>query len=402
MWDTKTLEELKNRALPRLREEILALNDALALHPELGSREFESSRRIVALLRGHGLEVEYPFGGLETAFRARINPRAKRRAAFLAEYDALPELGHACGHCASGSASVMAALALYGIREELDAGIDLIGTPDEELLGRKAHLADAGVFNGYDFAAMVHMGPYSVVTTPFLALDGTTIKFFGVPSHAAMAPEQGRNALNAARLFFDAVDMMRQHIISEARIHGYIKRGGSASNVVPDFAEIEFLSRAPRRAQLNDITAWVYDCARAAALATRTRCEISLCGPPYHDLYISPAGEQLLKSCFTELGIETTGGQGSGSSDIGNVDYICPAFHPMMGIGQPAFCHTAEFARAMTGPGAHRAIVDSAKLLLTLVFKLYGDAATLAEVQRQHREYRGNPAAAPGERRGDL
>ena len=389
MWNKETLEELKGPGLSRLTGEILALSDWMALHPELGSQEFESSRKIVELLRNHGLAVEYPFGGLATAFRARINPHAKRRAALLAEYDALPELGHACGHCASGSASVMAALALHGIREQIDAGIDLIGTPDEEILGRKAFLADAGIFNEYDFAAMVHMGPYSMAKTSFLALDGTTIKFFGLASHAAMAPEQGRNALNAARLFFDAVDMMRQHIIPEARIHGYIKRGGSASNVVPDFTEIEFLSRAPQRAQLNDITAWVYDCARAAALATRTRCEISLCGPPYHDLFISPAGEKIVSECFAELGIGITESQASGSSDIGNVDYICPAFHPMMSIGQALLCHTAEFGRAMTGAGVHRAIVDSAKLLLSLIFKLYGDPAALAELQRQHREYRG-------------
>lgn len=384
------LQRLYSSVLPALYPEACALNDYLAEHPELSGGEYESSKRIVGLLRKHGLTVEYPFAGLDTAFKSQINPDAPRRAALLAEYDALPDVGHACGHCASGSASVLAFLTLKEIAEELNFGIDLIGTPDEEVHGGKCYMADKGVFDGYDFAMMAHMSGANASLISFIALDGMLIKFHGTPAHAAQAPQEGRNALNAARLFFDAVDMMRQHIIPEARLHGYIRRGGSASNVVPDYAEVEFLTRAPMRKQLDEITAWVHDCAKAAALATRTRYEIEGYGLPFHDLYISPAGLDLMEECFAELGMESARDQVGmvGSSDIGNVDYICPAFHPLVGIGRPLQVHTYEFGAAMTDGLTHQAIDNAAKLLLNLTLKLYGDPQRLTEVKKQHQEYR--------------
>lgn len=376
--------------LPRFEREACALSDYLAGHPELSGQEYESSKRIAELLRGHGVTVEYPFAGQDTAFKAQINPNAACRAALLAEYDALPEIGHACGHCASGSASVLAFLALRELAEELDFGVDIIGTPDEELHGGKCRMAEDGVFDGYDFAALAHMGGANAALISFIALDGMVVKFHGAPAHAAQAPQEGRNALNAARLFFDAVDMMRQHIIPEARLHGYIRRAGSASNIVPDYAEIEFLTRAPMRKQLDDITAWVHDCARAAALATRTRCEIEEFGMPFHDLYISPAGLDLMEECFAELGMESVRGRVGmvGSSDMGNVDYICPAFHPIVSIGRPLPHHTRDFGAAMTDELTHQAISDAARVLLGIVVKLCGDPERLAEVKKQHREYR--------------
>lgn len=388
--DASVAENLLGTALPALAPEVMRLNDSLAANPEIGGEEVESVRRITELLRSRGLEVEVPFAGLDTAFRARINPEAPRRAALLAEYDALPEVGHACGHCASGSASVLAFLALHELRDRLDFGIDLIGTPDEEMLGRKCDMADAGIFDGYDFAAMVHMAGQSTVEADFIALDARTFRFLGAPAHAAQAPELGRNALNAARLFFDATDMMRQHIIPEARLHGIITKGGTASNVVPELAEVQFLSRAPRRKDLGEITAWVEDCARAAALATRCECEIEELSPSFHELYVSKPGAALMYECFEELGLPlATEGSTSGSSDIGNVDYRCPAFHPMMGIGQNLAVHTHEFSAAMTDERTHEAIRNAASLLLLMVTKLYADPARLEEVRAAHKAYRG-------------
>ncbi|MDL2263778.1 amidohydrolase [Synergistaceae bacterium OttesenSCG-928-I11] len=383
-----SLEKKMLDSLGDYENEIFALNDYMAEHPEIGSREFESSKRIVELLRAYGMEVEYPFAGLPTAFRARINPGAKRRAALMAEYDALPEIGHACGHCASGSASVMAALALHDLQHELDFGIDLIGTPDEEMTGGKCYMADDGVFDGYDFAAMVHMGATTGFMSNIIALDGMLIRYRGVPAHAAGAPEKGRNALNAARLFFDAVDMMRQHVIPEARLHGYIRNGGSASNVVPEYSEIEFLSRAPMRKDLNDITEWVRECAHAAAMATRTKVEIEVLGKPFHDMYVSPPGAALITRIYGEMGLVMEERKGSGSSDVGNVDYVCPAFQTLMGIGQDLGTHTHEFGCAMTDPRTHTAIVNAAAFLLKLVAKLYADPALLESIQEAHRKYR--------------
>lgn len=388
--DEKTLKSLLLGKTEAYTEEVFGLNDYMAQNPETGSEEYKSSAAIVRLLREHGIETEYPFAGFETAFIGRINPEKKNRMALLTEYDALNGIGHACGHCASGSGSVLAALVFGEARDRLDFGVDIIGTPDEEISGIKCLMADKGVFDGYDFAIMVHMGGCTAAKVDFIALDGLGFKWHGQPAHAAGAPEKGRNALNAARLFMDATDMMRQHVIQEARLHGFIKNGGEASNVVPDFAEIEFLTRAPKRSDLNDITAWVKDCARAAALATRTEVEMFPVGAPFHELYVSELGRSLMESCFEDMGLAYEKDSAmTGSSDIGNVDYRCPAFHPVVGIGKPYDPHTREFAEEMTKPGTHTAIVNAAEMMLRMAAKLYGNPELMQQLKAEHKAYRG-------------
>lgn len=388
--DEKTLKSLLLGKTEAYTEEVFGLNDYMAQNPETGSEEYKSSAAIVRLLREHGIETEYPFAGFETAFIGRINLEKKNRMALLTEYDALNGIGHACGHCASGSGSVLAALVFGEARDRLDFGVDIIGTPDEEISGIKCLMADKGVFDGYDFAIMVHMGGCTAAKVDFIALDGLGFKWHGQPAHAAGAPEKGRNALNAARLFMDATDMMRQHVIQEARLHGFIKNGGEASNVVPDFAEIEFLTRAPKRSDLNDITAWVKDCARAAALATRTEVEMFPVGAPFHELYVSELGRSLMESCFEDMGLAYEKDSAmTGSSDIGNVDYRCPAFHPVVGIGKPYDPHTREFAEEMTKPGTHTAIVNAAEMMLRMAAKLYGNPELMQQLKAEHKAYRG-------------
>lgn len=388
------IQALKAALLEKIREyqtSAFDLSDGMAREPEIGLQEYKSSAAIVQLLRGSGMEVEYPFAGFETAFRGRICPERKRRMALLAEYDALRGLGHACGHCASGSSSVLAALAFQALREEYDFGVDIIGTPDEEFSGLKANMADMGIFDPYDFVAMVHMGPNTTAEVNYIALDALGIRWHGRPAHAAGEPWSGKNALNAARLFFDAIDMMRQHIIPDARIHGFIKNGGEASNIVPDLTEVEFLTRAPRRRDLDEITEWVRDCARAAAMATKTEAEIFSIGPSYYELYVSDLEKRAIENCFRELGLDFVSGKtaGAGSSDIGNADYRCPALHPVMSIGKPYTCHTNEFAEAMLSEETHQAIVNAASLLITLTVNLYGNPESLRAIQEDHKSYRG-------------
>ncbi len=387
------MDQLKEKLLHRIRAYAplaVELSDGMAREPETGLQEYKSSAAIVSLLRGHGIPTECPFAGFETAFIGRIAPERKRRMALLAEYDALRGLGHACGHCASGSASVLAALAFQDFRDEYDFGVDIIGTPDEEFTGTKCLMANQGIFDGYDFVAMVHMGPETRATAQFIALDGIGVKWHGKPAHAAAQPWTGRNALNAAYLFMNMTDAMRQQIIPEARIHGIIKNGGAASNIIPELAEVEFLTRAPRRKDLDGITAWVEDCARAAALATQTEAEIFPLCEPFHELYNSPLKTEATLRCFRELGLEFTEEPGlNGSSDIGNADYRCPAFHPIMGIGKPYSVHTQEFADAMPTPETHQAIVSAASVLAVLTANLYAEPETLRAIQDDHRAYRG-------------
>lgn len=185
------MEQLKKALRAQIEEyKTLAfeLSDQMAREPEIGSQEYKSSAAIVKLLRDHGVEVEYPFAGYRTAFRGQICPERKVRMALLAEYDALRGLGHACGHCASGSGSVLAALAFQAFRDEYLFGVDIIGTPDEEYIGTKIGMAEKGIFDGYDFVAMVHMGPQTTAEVQFIALDGIGARWHGKPAHAAGEP----------------------------------------------------------------------------------------------------------------------------------------------------------------------------------------------------------------------
>ena len=386
MWSKELQDRMWNEIIPSLEKELFQVNDHIARNPEIGSAEFETSALLVKTLRSHGVEVEYPFGGLPTAFRAILHPEGKKKAAWLAEYDALPGIGHGCGHCASGTASLLAFLAVKEVEEAFpDVRIDLIGTPDEEWGGGKVLLQKQGIFDDYDFAAMVHMNGKNQAKVDFYALDGMEFRFHGHPAHAAASPEKGRNALNAVRLLFDSTDMMRQHVIKEAILSGYIKEGGKASNIVPDYACANFVTRAPKRSQLDDITAWVKDCARAAALATRTTVEILPDGVDYDGYSVGPKKEKLMEECFRALGLSVSPADGGcGSSDIGNVSSVCLTFHPMMSIGQDLEPHTHEFAAAMTDERTHRAISNAGKYLLELTRRLFSDEALLAQLKEEH------------------
>ena len=195
-----------------------------------------------------------------------------------------------------------------------------------------------------------------------------------------------RNALNAVRLLFESTDMMRQHVIKEAIISGYISDGGKAANIIPDETRAVFITRAPRRHQLNDITSWVKDCAKAAAMATRTEVEILPAGEDYDDYFTGPLKEEVMDTCFHSLGLEVVRpeSQGNGSSDIGNVATACAAFHPCMGIGAGLVPHTYEFAKAMTTPAVHAAILNSAKFLLELTYRLFTDEELLDKIKKEH------------------
>ncbi|TJX14415.1 M20 family metallopeptidase [Tissierella creatinini] len=370
--------------------DILELNDYMADNPEISSNEFNSSRRMVDLLREKGLEVEFPFAGIETAFKATINNGKKRKAAILVEYDALRGLGHACGHCASGSISLLAGLLLNDIKDKIDAQIDIIGTPDEEMAGAKVLMANNGIFNGYDFAIMIHMNNKSYMYSKSLALDSYEFEFFGKPSHAAASPWDGNNALNAMRLFFDALDMMRQHVKPDVRIHGVIKSGGEAANIIPNYSMAEFNVRSEHRAYLDYVSQWVMDCARAAALATRTTLKVRQRGEKYNEQIENKLGCRILEEIYRDLGIETCDGRNivGGSSDIGNVDYICPVLQPYLSIGEDYGIHTVEFANAMKTPKTHEKILKGGEIIASFIYKIYNEPDLLEEMISEHKKAR--------------
>ena len=363
-------------------DEIIALNDFMADNPEIGGEEYRASKRMVQLLENHGIPVEYPFAGMDTAFRGIINKGKGRKAAILVEYDALRGLGHACGHCASGSLSILAALILNDLKERIPAEIHVIGTPDEEMHGGKVPMVKAGVFNGMDFALMIHMSNKNALFSKFLALDAYRFTFHGKSAHASSIPWEGRNALNSMRLFFDAMDMMRQHLKDDVRLHGYIVKGGDASNIIPHYTEAEVLVRAASRNYLDQVSKWVMDCAQAAALATRTTWNVEEIGEKYDSLWRNISGEKVLENIYRDLGLALvdTSQETGGSSDIGNVSSVCPAFHPYLDIGKDLNAHTQEFAQAMKTKRTHRAIALGGEIIARFVMDVYSIPGAIEEI----------------------
>lgn len=356
---------------------LTALNDDLADHPEVSGQEFETSRKLVELLRGYGYQVDYPYAGLPTAFRAVYGPGGhSHRIAILTEYDALPEIGHACGHCLSGSISLLAALALRGLQDTLDVDIHLVGTPVEETDGAKCGMVERGVFDGYDMAVMVHLYNSNLLAPSLQALACYEYTFHGKAAHASAAPWEGVNALNAVQLMFHAIDMMRQHVKADAQFHGVVRDGGRAPNIVPETASAEFFVRALDKGYLRQLVERVDRCAEGVAIATGTTWEKRETACVYDNLKPNATGTAVLAEIYEELGLPLNGDPNKifGSSDAGNVSFVCPAFHPCLQVvDADVAIHTRAFAEAMKTDRAHRALADGARIIARMTAKVFGD-----------------------------
>ena len=382
---TNTFSDLCKSFAP----DAFAINYTLAKNPELSSHEFETVKTIGAVLEKYGMDVTYEFCNLPTAFKASPvkvdNP--KGRLAILCEYDALPEVGHACGHCASGSMSVLAALTLRKMQQDgvaFNMDIDIIGTPDEEATGCKVDMCNAGVFKDYDLAIMVHLdGEETRPNSQFLALDCFRARYHGKPAHAAGEPWNGINAVNGVQLAIHAMDMMRQQVRPETRIGTWIIAGGTASNVIPEFGELEVTVRHTERDYLNGLSEQIKKIFEGAALCTGTTVDIEFYGNPYDDMNQNQRGTLLIEDVMTDMGIDFKPGPADigGSSDIGNVSYQCAAFHPKLRLsGDDKVCHSKEFAAAMLEPTIEQTILDGANIIGRTLLRLVENPAVLEEI----------------------
>lgn len=377
-------EKIKDRIISEIdkyKDELIELNNYLADHPEISGEEFESSRKIVELLNKYGYQTEYPFMGIETAFRGIYGENNhKHKVAILVEYDALPGIGHACGHCLSGSISILAGLISRELQDELDVDIHLIGTPDEEEDGAKAYMAEDGLFEQYNMAIMVHLYNKNIVMPKFQALVTYTYEFSGKAAHASAAPWEGKNALNGVQLMLHAVDMMRQHSKQDAQFHSVIRDGGKSPGIVPDKSSLEIYIRAESKKYLEELMKIIDDCARGAAIATQTTWEKHAPDDLYYlDLRPNETGEEKLREVFKELDIPENGDKNIifGSSDIGNVSYKCPAFHPCLQVVDEAPIHTVEFEQAMKTTRAYDALASGAELIALYIAKIFSDEETI-------------------------
>lgn len=354
------------------------LNYEIANDPELSGQEYHACARHVAACRSLGMDVEEHFSGQPTAYKAVVKqPRQPAlRVGILAEYDALPEIGHGCGHSAGGAVSFLAAAAFHAM-PDLPVAVDLFGTPDEELHGGKVPMCEQGVFKDYDLVLMVHMS--SCETTPnsrFLALDDYRVRFHGQTAHAAAHPWEGRNALNGATLSLHAIDMLRQHVLPDTRIGMYIVNGGTASNVIPDFAELECCIRHTTRTYLDQVVKRIMNCFAGAALATETTYEVEQVGYKYDDLIWNETATEVVRQVLREMKIPFVEPGIGGSSDIANISHQCPVLHLHLAMGDTFYPdHSREIADLVKSKTIEPVIVQGAEIIGRTVLRIAADPA---------------------------
>jgi amidohydrolase len=355
--DDASIKEVKERIAAEARAlhpQLIRMSHELHDHPELAFEEHRAAELLTNELEEHGFEVQRGVAGLDTAFIATYGS-GEPVVAILAEYDALPKIGHACGHNLIATWGVGAGIALKRALPDVQGTIKVIGTPGEEGGGGKVFMADAGVFNGLDAAMMMHPRDTTYVDRGSLAITPYDVEFFGKSSHASSAPEAGINALDALLQVFFSVAQLRQAFPPQTRIHGVITDGGEAANVIPDHAAAHFLVRANDQAYHERLKQQFRNICEAAALATGATVRITE-GISYKQRVCNTALVETFRDNLVDLGLtyETpTATTGVGSSDIGNVSQLVPTIHPYMQICDKGISgHTNEFA---TAAGSERA-----------------------------------------------
>ena len=364
------------------------LSDDLYAHPELPDQEFRSSAKMADILREAGYEVEYPYMGYPTAFRAELDNGDGPHTAILVEYDALPGLGHACGHNVHGSMSILAALALMENKDKFPGRLSIIGTPAEEEDGKKIGMSARGAFDGLDLAVMNHSysGPVSMPDMDLLGLACYILEFKGTSAHAAAGPWKGHSALACARKFLDLVDARRECFTGDVRFNGVILDGGRAPNILPDKAVVRLEYRADSRSKMNLLHDIMHKCARGACIALDCEYTYSKGFDGFDDMVCVPALQKEVSGLLEALGHSAAPPQApSGSSDVGNTSYRCPTIQPLVTICQPNYAlHTIEFREETIKQPAHDAIAVGAQLIAELVYRTMTDEAFRSEVNESY------------------
>ena len=383
------IEELKGQVSSEIdarRHQLSELSLKIHSNPELGFQEVKAATWLAQYLEENGFSIERGICELPTAFRGSYG-QGKPAIAILAEYDALPNLGHACGHnliavCAIG-AGVASKLAI----DRFGGSILVIGTPSEELHGGKAIMADRGAFDNVDMAMMVHPGVCDVATTQALACLALEVEFFGKAAHAAARPEAGINALEAMLQSFTAINSLRQHIKDKARIHGIITDGGEAANVVPAHSAGIFMVRAEDDNYLDELKEKVLNCFIGAATASGTRLEYRWGNIRYAPLRNNLTLAQLFTQNMQSLGrkVELSDpNKAFGSTDMGNVSQLVPSIQPFVAIApEEVATHSPQFASAAASEAGIQGLLDAAKALAMTVVDLVANSEIVIKVKQE-------------------
>jgi amidohydrolase len=378
-----------DRAVDDCADELIALARRIHANPELRFEEHKASAWVGELLAAHGHAVERGIAGMPTALRARAGSAQPPRVAILAEYDALPGVGHACGHNLIAAGAVGAFVAAAAVAGSVGGEVVFLGTPAEEGGGGKIEMIKAGTFDGIDAAMMFHPFDRDLLAHPALASLWLTFDFRGTPSHAALAPHAGRSALTACLDTFRLIDGQRVHFRDGVRVHGFVTDGGQAVNIVPERAACEFSVRAGGGAELERVRAIVERCARAAAIASDVEVEMRI-RHGYRNLVNNLTLARRFGAHLEALGRaprERDDGVGAGSTDMGDVSHVVPSIHPWLAIVDEgaALCHEHRFAEAAGTEAAGRAALVAAKALARTAIELIADAELRAAVSAEWR-----------------
>ncbi len=359
-----TLKQRATTSFENVEKDLRKLSRWLHEHPELQYQEYESSTKLAAFLGQHGFEVTHPSHGLDTAFEANAGENGPR-VVICCEYDALPEVGHACGHNIIAAAAVGAGVALASLVNDLEIRVTVLGTPAEEGAGGKIDLIEAGAFEDAAASMMIHPYPHDVLDPSFQARTTFTVEYRGKESHAAFAPHLGVNALDAFVQAYVNVATLRQQTLPSDRVHCTIDHGGDANNIIPSYTKSTWGVRSADGDRLQELIPKVRACLEAAAQATGCDVEIDQLGHSYINMVTNPVIADLFRENSSALGrpmpTEEEVGAFGGSSDMGNVSHVVPSIHPMISIEtNGAANHQKEFAAATLTDSGEQALRDGA------------------------------------------
>lgn len=372
-----------------IQDKLWEISKTLYENPEIAFKEYKSSTLLSETLAEAGFTVERAVGNIETAFRAGIKGKdAGPSVAFLAEYDALPVIGHACGHNLIASAAVGAGLAMLAVLPELGGGVLVIGTPAEEGGGGKIIMKQAGVFDGLDAVMMVHPASKDMVMRGSLASTRLKVEFHGKPAHAAAKPHLGINALDALLLTFNNINALRQHLHMTDRVAGIITNGGVAANIVPAYTSAEFSVRGRTTARRAQVLERVIACAQAGAQATGCRLEYQASGG-YDHIIPNQVLADLFASNLQQLGrqvVAPLADEPMGSTDMGNVSHVAPSLHPYLAVVPDDIPgHSIEFREACISPVGRAALLDGAKAMAMTAVDLLTNPEFVENAWSEHK-----------------
>jgi len=370
------------------RQQLIQLSLNIHDNPELGFEEEKASAWLANYLEDSGFHVERGIAGLATAFRATYG-QGSPRIALLAEYDALPKIGHGCGHNIIAASAVGAAVASKSIVDQLGGSVVVLGTPAEEVFGGKIDMVKAGIFKEIDVAMIVHPDVRNMPTEEALACSSLEVEFFGRPAHAAAQPHRGISALDAMILAFTSINSLRQHIRGDARIHGIITDGGEAPNIVPAHSAAVFLVRALDDDYLAELKDKVLNCFTGASVASGARLEYR-----WKDRTYAPMKNNMTLAGLFKHNLQLLGRQveafdphfGLGSTDMGNVSQVVPSIHPTIAIAPlEILVHTPEFAAAAASQVGQQGLMDAAKAMAMTVVDILGQPRMLDKIKQEFR-----------------